>query len=111
MHLTDFRVRILRANDASGAQPRVWIEPGEVVKFAVIGDDGKPLMTRRGNKYQSEVQYFTWRGDLAAIVEERRRVYARWAEGVAAVLRALRESSLRKFALRDDLPPGEPWAY
>ncbi len=26
MHLTDFRVRILRANDASGAQPRVWIE-------------------------------------------------------------------------------------
>jgi 2-isopropylmalate synthase len=26
MHLTDYRVRILRANDASGAQPRVWIE-------------------------------------------------------------------------------------
>jgi 2-isopropylmalate synthase len=26
MHLTDYRVRILHANDASGAMPRVWIE-------------------------------------------------------------------------------------
>lgn len=26
MHLTDYRVRILHANDASGAVPRVWIE-------------------------------------------------------------------------------------
>jgi 2-isopropylmalate synthase len=26
LHLTDYRVRILHANDASGAMPRVWIE-------------------------------------------------------------------------------------
>ncbi|HVY12807.1 MAG TPA: alpha-isopropylmalate synthase regulatory domain-containing protein, partial [Alphaproteobacteria bacterium] len=26
MHLTDYRVRILHANDGSGAMPRVWIE-------------------------------------------------------------------------------------
>ncbi|MBI3419492.1 MAG: citramalate synthase, partial [Proteobacteria bacterium] len=26
MHLTDYRVRILHANDATGAMPRVWIE-------------------------------------------------------------------------------------
>lgn len=32
MHLTDYRVRILHANDASGAMPRVWIES------ALVGD-------------------------------------------------------------------------
>ncbi|NDE90907.1 MAG: citramalate synthase [Alphaproteobacteria bacterium] len=41
IHLTDYRVRILHANDASGAMPRVWIESALIGKsephWATVG--------------------------------------------------------------------------
>ncbi|MBY0428866.1 MAG: citramalate synthase [Alphaproteobacteria bacterium] len=41
IHLTDYRVRILHANDASGAMPRVWIETALIGKsephWATVG--------------------------------------------------------------------------
>lgn len=114
---------VMHAVDAQGAAAAM------LRRYALMGGNARPdwtprpvIRTQAGAKGQSlhvdasgkhrlcPFQLFSYRGDLAAIVEERRQVYGAWARGVASVHRALNvPGRLAAYALAPDLPPLAPW--
>lgn len=82
--------------------PEVWWEQGP----PIYGRDGRGRTGRRIIGYTVAV-----RGDLAETVDERRRVYGRWAGAMARVRQRLLDSqALTAHALTAELPPLTPWA-
>lgn len=82
--------------------PEVWWEQGP----PIYGRDGRGRTGRRIIGYTVAV-----RGDLAETVDERRRVYGRWAGAMARVRQRLLDSqALTAHALTAELPPLKPWA-
>lgn len=82
--------------------PAIWWEQGAPIY-------GKDARGRHGRRIVGYAVYA--RGDLAAIVDERRSVYRRWAVGVAVVHATLvAQDMLADHALTDALPALEPWA-
>jgi hypothetical protein len=82
--------------------PVIWWERGP----PIYGRDHRGRVGRRVVAYCVAA-----RGDLDALVDERRAVYGRWAAGVAAVHGALVENdALSDHVLTQVLPPPQPWA-
>lgn len=83
--------------------------PDPVIRW----EQGPPIYGRdgRGRSGRRIVGYaVAARGDLPAQIEARRRVYARWAAGIARVRKLLLDAqALTRHTLTDELPPLTPW--
>lgn len=99
---------LLREYALAGGRPD-WTPRPAIV--AVPGGGGHVAHTdAKGRTRLYPFRTFSYRGDLPAIVAERRAIYGRWARGVAAVHAALSQpGALVAYALTGDAPPLAPW--
>ncbi len=98
--------RLVREYAMTGERPDWTPHP------ALWWEQGPPMMGKDERKRRIVIGYTVFlRGDLDALVAERRNVYRRWAMAVARVHELLSQpGALADRALAGVLPPYEPWS-